>query len=236
MQLLTEPETREILRQTGVDTGLFRFARNKNEALRFSSEIGYPVVLKVVSPQISHKTDAGGVALNLNDAYAVDEAYKRITRAAIEYDHSAEVLGVLVTPYYPSGVEVIVGLSEDPQFGPVIMTGLGGVFVEVFRDVTFRIAPVTERVAADMLRSLKAFELLNGFRGTQLCDVDALALLISKVSSIPFNFPAVVPAPAKRKASVLDYVPLELDLNPVRVFEKGKGLAVLDARLVLRLA
>jgi len=213
----TEPKVRAFLSKFGIPCEDFRFAGSPSEAVEAAKEIGYPVALKVVSPEISHKTDAGGVKLGLLAPQAVEDAYREIIASCGRYDPQATIDGVIVTPMYGPGVDVIVGLTTDPQFGPVLMVGLGGILVELLKDVSFRVAPVTPEDAYAMLAELKGYRLLRGFRGAVPCDVDALVSLMCKTSRLPF--------------SSGDVVIKELDLNPVRVFEEGRGLAVLDARM-----
>lgn len=212
----TEPKVRAFLTEQGIPCGDYRFAATAKEAARAAGEIGFPVALKVVSAQISHKSDAGGVKLSLGTAQAVEGAYEDIMASCSAYDPKATVDGVIVTPMSGNGVEVIAGIARDPQFGPVLMVGLGGVLVEVLKDVSFRVAPATERDVRAMLAELKGYRLLEGFRGSGPADVDALVSLLVRLSRLPF-------APGPRIK--------ELDLNPIRVFGKGKGLAILDARM-----
>ncbi|HHY35052.1 MAG TPA: acetyl-CoA synthetase [Firmicutes bacterium] len=218
MRVWTEPEVRSFLASQGIDAGRFEFARTAEEAVEKAGAVGYPVAVKVVSREISHKTDAGGVKLDLDTPSSVRAAYYDIIESCKRYNPDAEIQGVIITPMCRGGVEVIAGLTRDPQFGPVLMVGLGGVFVEVFKDVSFRVAPVTAKDVWGMLKELKSYRLLQGFRGSPPADVEALVEFLVKVSRLPFE------------AGTGEIK--ELDLNPVRVLEQGRGLVVLDARMV----
>ncbi len=210
---LLEPEAYDLLASYGVPVPFHRSAVSAEEAEAAANEIGYPVVAKIISPDILHKTEAGGVHLNLHDAAAVRAAYRQITERARR--EKAAVRGVLISRMAPPGTEVIVGITPDPQFGPVMMFGLGGVFVEVYQDVSFRLIPLAERDAAAMIREIKAFPILQGVRGRKPADLQALTDLLLKVSRIAQETPEIA----------------EMDLNPVLVYEKG--LNVVDARVLL---
>lgn len=210
---LLEPEAYALLDSYRVSVPPHRFIRSAEEAEAAAAEIGYPVVAKIVSPDILHKTEVGGVLLHLNDGAAVKDAHRRI--AAIARERKAELRGVLISRMLPPAPEVIVGLSQDPQFGPMIMFGLGGIFVEVYQDVSFRLVPLTERDATAMIREVKAFPMLQGVRGGRPSDLEALRDLLLKVSKITEENPEIA----------------EIDLNPILVYEKGLGVA--DARILL---
>lgn len=218
MKVWTEPEVRGLLSAHGIEAGRFETARTEQEAAEKAQVLGYPVAMKVVSRQIVHKTDAGGVKLGLADEAQVRRAFHEILKSCREYRPEAEIEGVIITPMCGEGVDVIAGLVLDPQFGPVLMVGLGGIFVEVFEDVAFRIAPVTFREAMEMVSQLRGYRLLQGFRGKPPASVEVLAELLTKLSRLPFEFTG---------GEIR-----ELDLNPVRVLERGKGVAILDARMV----
>ncbi|MFQ5658687.1 MAG: acetate--CoA ligase family protein [Candidatus Methylomirabilales bacterium] len=210
---LLEPESYALLDSYGVTVPPHRFSRSADEAEAAAAEIGYPVVAKIVSPDIVHKTEVGGVLLNLNDGAAVKDAHRRIT--AIAKEHKADLRGVLIGRMLPPAPEVIVGVTPDPQFGPVIMFGLGGIFVEVYQDVSFRLVPLAERDATAMIHELKALPMLQGGRGSKPADLGALTDLLLKVSQIAQENPEIA----------------EIDLNPILVYEKGLGVA--DARILL---
>jgi len=213
-RLLTEIEAKELIKQAGIDIIDTRLAISKEDALSISQQLGFPVVLKVVSPDIIHKSDAGGVKLNLQTAEQVGEAYDDIMTIQKQYPE-ANIQGVAVQQMARPGVEVIIGISKDAQFGPVLMFGLGGILVEILKDVSFRIVPLARRDAGEMIREIKGFPLLDGYRGQEKVDLANLEELILKVSDYVDQHPEVE----------------ELDLNPVIAYSDG-AIAV-DARIVL---
>jgi acyl-CoA synthetase (NDP forming) len=211
--LLTEVESKQLLEQAGIPVVSARLATSADEAARIADETGYPVVLKVVSAEISHKSDIGGVELNLGDGAAVRAAYARIEAAVAKT--GAKLEGVSVQRMAAPGVEVIVGMTTDHQFGPVLMFGLGGVMVEVLKDVAFRVVPLEPRDASLMVREVKGYPVLEGVRGRAGADVAALEAFILKVSDFAATHPEVA----------------EIDLNPV--FAYPDGAIGVDARVVL---
>ena len=212
---LTEVEAKQLLAQGGLPVLETRLAATKKDALEAAQKLGYPVVLKIVSPQITHKSDAGGVKLNLASAEAVSDAFDAIMEGARTARPEATIEGVSVQRMAAPGVEVIVGVSTDAQFGPVLMFGLGGVLVEVLKDVAFRVIPITPRDARQMVREIQGYPLLQGYRGQEPADVAALEELLLKLSQFVEKHPEIA----------------EIDLNPVFAYSKG-ALAV-DARIVL---
>jgi len=214
--LLNEVESKQVLQQAGIPTTPARLARSRAEAVAAAGAIGYPVVLKVVSPDIVHKSDVGGVVLDLRDAGAVAEAYDRIMAAVTATQPDARVLGVAVQTMARPGIEVIAGMTRDRQFGPVLMFGLGGVLVEVLQDVAFRIVPLDERDADGMLREIKGFPVLQGYRGQAPADLAALRRLLLQLSDFVEQHPEIE----------------ELDLNPVLAY--SDGATAVDARILLR--
>lgn len=174
-----------------------------------------PVALKIVSPQILHKSEVGGVRLGLLGREAVGQAYEELVSRVGDVAREADLRGVLVTPMAPAGVEVIVGMARDAQFGPTVMFGLGGVLVELFRDVSFRVAPFDREVAMDMIQETRGHRVLQGLRGDRPKDVGAVAELLVQVSRLAARYPQI----------------REIDLNPVRVYESG--YSILDARILL---
>jgi acetyl-CoA synthetase (ADP-forming) len=212
---LLESEAKTIMKEYGVTVPKFQLATNEKEAAQIAETIGFPVVAKIVSPEIIHKSDAGGVKVGLKTAPDVEAAYKTIIENAKKYDPKANLLGVLIMEMAPQGTEVIVGAIKDPQFGATIMFGLGGIFVEVLKDVTFKIAPVTIDEAKEMITNLKAAALLKGYRNTPPADIDALAQIIVIVSKLLTEHPEIK----------------ELDLNPVLAY--AKGASTVDARIIL---
>jgi len=214
-KILTEVESKQLLEEVGVPTAHARLAATRDAAVQAARDIGLPVVLKIVSPQITHKTDVGGVKLDLKSAEEVAAAFDEIVAAARRAAPDAAIEGVSVQKMARSGIEVIVGVSTDPQFGPVLMFGLGGVLVEVLKDVAFRIIPIAPRDARQMIHDIKGFPLLEGYRGQDPADLAALENLLLRVSDFVEKHPEVS----------------ELDLNPVFAYKDG-ALAV-DARIVL---
>jgi len=212
---LLEPEAKTICRKYEIPVTNFEIAENETEAVKFAEEIGYPVVLKIVSPDIVHKSDVGGVIINLKDAKGVQDAYKQIMDNVKEHKPSAKIIGVLVQEMAPSSTEVIVGATKDPQFGPAIMFGLGGIFVEVLKDVTFRIAPITEDEAREMITEVRAYPLLKGYRNMPPADIDAIVKILLNTSRLVTEHEEIK----------------ELDLNPIMVYEKGAK--TVDARIIL---
>jgi acyl-CoA synthetase (NDP forming) len=213
--LLTEVESKELLKKAGIPVVEAKLARSKKEAISISKEMGFPVVLKISSPDVVHKSDSGGVKLGLANATEVGKAYNEIISSVKQAYPKAQIEGVSVQPMAPPGVEVIVGMSKDPQFGPVLMFGLGGILVEVLKDVSFRIVPVTARDAREMIREIKGYPVLEGYRGQKPASIPALEKLIVKVSQFVEKNPQIK----------------ELDLNPIFAYP-DKAVAI-DARIIL---
>lgn len=213
--LLNEVKSKELLKKAGIPVVEAKLAQSKKEAISISKEMGFPVVLKISSPDVIHKSDSGGVKLGLANATQVGKAYNEIISSVKQAYPEAQIEGVSVQPMAPPGVEVIVGMSKDPQFGPVLMFGLGGILVEVLKDVSFRIVPVTERDAREMIREIKGYPVLEGYRGQKPASIPALEKLIVKVSQFVEKNPQIK----------------ELDLNPIFAYP-DKAIAV-DARIIL---
>ncbi len=211
---LTEWRSKEILKGYGIPVTRERLVVAADEAVAAAQEIGFPVALKVMSPQLLHKSDFGGVILNLQDADEVRMSFEELNKRAELTNSEAHIEGILVQEMLKPGLEVMVGVKKDPIFGPAVAVGLGGVFVEVFEDLATRIAPVSETEARAMLAELKGKALLEGFRGRLPADADALAQIIIKVSWLALDLE--------------DYIE-ELDINPLVVYEKGKGAVAADA-------
>jgi len=212
---LLETEAKTICTEYDIPVTKFKLAKNEAEAVRFADEIGYPVVLKIISPDIIHKSDVGGVIVNLKDAKDVRNAYKQISKNVRKHKAKARIVGVLIQEMVPSSTEVIVGAIKDPQFGPAIMFGLGGIFVEVLKDVTFRVAPIAEDEAQEMISEVKAYPLLKGYRNTPPVDIDAITKILLSTSRLVMEHQEIK----------------ELDLNPIMVYEKGAK--TVDARIIL---
>jgi acetyltransferase len=213
---LLEPEAKRLLELHGASVVPGRAARDSAEAIRIAEEIGSPVALKIVSPDILHKSDAGGVRLGLDSPAEVERAFAAIVGSAREYRPEADVRGCLASGMVDPGCEVIIGTKIDPQFGPVIMFGIGGILVEVLKDVVFRVLPISRRAAKEMVSEIRAAPILNGFRGEPPADREALVELLLEVAEIVEAYPAIQ----------------EMDLNPVIVREDG--LTVVDARILLK--
>ena len=214
---LGELEGLELLDCYGFKTLPTHLAKNAGEAVALAEQIGYPVVMKIVSPQIIHKSDAGGVRINLGSADAVKAAFGEIEANARKYDPVAEIRGCLVQKMAPSGQEFILGVNRYPIFGPLIMCGMGGIFVEVFQDVAFRLAPVMRADAHEMIRQIKGFKLLTGFRGLPEADIAGIEKLIVGLSGLVTENPEIA----------------ELDINPLLIHEKRHGATVADCRIIL---
>lgn len=213
--ILTEVESKELIKQAGISVSQTKLAASKDKAISISKEFGFPVVLKIASPDVVHKSDAGGVKLGLRTSRQVGKAYDDILAAIQQKYPQAVIQGVSVQKMARPGVEVIIGMSKDAQFGPVLMFGLGGILVEVLKDVSFRIVPLAKRDAAEMIREIKGYPLLEGYRGREPVDVSNLEALLLKVSDFVERNPEVK----------------ELDLNPI--FAYSDGAVAVDARVVL---
>jgi len=214
---LLEEEGQEILRAYGFPLPKSSLAKNENDAVKIAKKIGYPVVMKIASPQIIHKSDAGGVKVNLTNDNEVKTAFKEIVKNAKKYNKKAVIKGVLILEMVKGGKEMIIGSKLEPGFGPVIMLGMGGIYVEILKDVTFRLAPVTVQEAEDMISSIKTKKLLEGVRGEKPSDIKKLSECIQRLSQLVIDFKEIK----------------ELDMNPVLVMEKGKGCKILDVRIGL---
>ena len=212
---LLETEAKELLKEYGIPVPDFKLIKSEDEITELAKEIFFPIVMKIVSPDIIHKTDAGGVKLNIKDETEAESAYQEIIFQAKKYNKNVEISGVIVYSMVPQGTEIIIGMMKDPHFGPVAMFGLGGIFVEVLKDVSFRIIPLEERDAREMITEIKGYEILKGVRGEGPKDIKAIKILLMKISKLTMENPEIK----------------EIDLNPVFVFEKG--LQVVDARMIL---
>ncbi|NHJ46377.1 MAG: acetyl-CoA synthetase [Asgard group archaeon] len=213
---LLEPESKIIIQELKLATTDFKIATNENEAKKFAKKIGFPVVMKIISPQIVHKTDAGGVKLNLTSEVSVVTAYKEIMKNAFKYDSKAEIRGVLIEKMVKPSTEIIIGVTRDPTFGPAIMFGLGGIFVELLKDVSFRIAPLEKKDAKQMIQEIKALPMLQGFRGGPNVNLALIEDALLKISEF-----------------VVEYIDdvLEIDLNPI--FAYDDKILTVDARIIL---
>lgn len=214
-KLLAEVEAKEVLREAGVPVNETFTAGSGEEAVSLSMKLGFPVVLKVLSRDVLHKTEAGGVELNLTGPEQVKKAYDRIIATAREKYPQARIEGVSVQKMIGGGTEVIIGMTKDPQFGPMLMFGLGGILVEVLKDVSFRIVPLAEADARDMISEIKGYPMLRGFRGSAPVNEEALAEVLIRLSSFIERHPEIE----------------EMDINPL--FATEKGVLAADARMVL---
>ena len=212
---LLEEEGLEILSAYGFPLPKSILAKTEDEAVEAANNIGYPTVMKIASPQIVHKSDAGGVKVNLSSDEEVRDAFKVIVDNAKKYDDKAEIKGVLIVEMVKGGKEMIIGSKLEPGFGPVVMLGMGGIYVEILKDVTFRLAPFTDQEANDMISSIKTKKLLEGVRGEKPSDVEKLSECIQRLSQLVTDFREIK----------------ELDMNPVLVMEKGEGCKILDVRI-----
>lgn len=213
--MLTEIEAKQLLKGAGIGVVETRLATSKEQAVAIAKELGYPVVMKIASADVVHKSDAGGVKLGLKTATQIGKAYDEIMKSIKAAFPNAKIDGVSVQTMARQGVEVIIGMSKDAQFGPVLMFGLGGVLVEILKDVSFRIVPLVKRDAKEMIREIKGFPLLEGYRGSEPVDVENLENMLLKVSEFIEKTPEIK----------------ELDLNPI--FAYKDGAVAVDARVIL---
>jgi len=214
---LLEEEGQEVLRAYGFPLPQSILAKAAPDAVKAAKKIGFPVVMKIASPQIIHKSDAGGVKVGIANEKDVEAAFEQIIKNAKKYDKNATIKGVLVQEMVQGGKELIIGSKLEPGFGSVVMLGMGGIYVEVLKDVTFRLAPITDKEADDMIGSIKTKKLLEGVRGEKPSDLKKLSELIQRLSALVTDFPEIK----------------ELDMNPVLVMEQGKGCKILDIRIGL---
>lgn len=215
---LGDAEAREIMEAYGLRIPHSVLAKTAEEAVQAANSMGYPVVMKVASPDILHKSDIGGVRLNVRDADQVRDLFDLLIYRAQRYMPEAQIWGVLVQEMVAKGKEVIIGVNRDPQFGPLLMFGLGGIYVEVLKDVTFRIAPVSRQEATEMMDEIRSYHLLRGVRGEKPSDLEAIVDAILRVSQLVTDFPEIV----------------EMDINPLMVHEAGSGAVAVDSRFVLK--
>ncbi len=213
--ILTEDKAKKILKEHSIPVPKEELAENEEKAVEIAKKIGFPVVLKLISPDILHRSDAKAIVLNVKNEEEVKEKFKEIIKNAKNFNPHAKIEGVLVQEMLPQGREVIVGLIKDPQFGHVVMFGLGGIFVEILKDVSFRVAPINKKEALKMIKEIKGYKILEGTRGISPSDIDAIADIIVKVSELGVKMPEIK----------------ELDINPLFAYEKG-AVAV-DCRIIL---
>ncbi len=216
---LIEIRALEALKAYGFPIVPYKLAPTADEAVAASDEIGYPVVMKIVGPKILHKTDVGGVKLDLRDGPAVRTAYETmVATVRSRLGNDVEIWGVLIQKMMDRGKEVILGVTRDNRFGPVLMVGLGGIYTEILKDVSFRLAPIRENEADEMIREIRSIKLLQGARGEPPSDLGAVAECLLRLSEFVTDHPNIH----------------ELDVNPLLVYARGKGAVVADARIILK--
>jgi acyl-CoA synthetase (NDP forming) len=209
----------EILTEYGFVVPKIELAETGQEAVELANKFGYPVVMKIASPDILHKSDIGGVRLGVNSPAEVERAFEEIISSARRFMSSALILGVTINQMIPKGKEVILGMAKDPDFGPMLMFGLGGIYVEVLKDVAFRIAPIDRREANSMITEIRSFPLLRGVRGEEPADIPSIADSLVKLSHLVTDFPEII----------------EMDINPLMVMPSGKGAVAVDCRISVEL-
>jgi acyl-CoA synthetase (NDP forming) len=212
---LLETEAKELLREYGIPVPDFKLIKSEDEIVGLAKEINFPIVMKIVSPDIIHKTEAGGVKVGIKDEKEAKAAYQNIIYKVKKYKKEAKISGVIAYSMISQGTEIIIGMMKDPCFGPTIMFGLGGIFVEILKDISFRILPLEERDAEEMISEIKGYQILKGIRGETPKDVKSIRDVLMKISQLVMDNPEIK----------------EIDLNPIFVF--NKGLQVVDARMIL---
>ena len=211
-------ESFDILKAYGIPAVGTAITTKLEDTVAAAEEIGYPLVMKIISPQISHKSDVGGIKLNLNNKEEVEEAYNDMMENIPLIEPDADLEGVQLQKMLSGGKEVIVGMVKDPTFGPMIMFGLGGIYVEILKDVKFAIAPVNHEEAYSMVKNIKTHKLLEGARGENPADIDSITEVILRISQLVTDFPEIN----------------EFEINPLIVFDEGEGALAVDMRLVLK--
>jgi acetate---CoA ligase (ADP-forming) subunit beta len=214
-KILSEIESKQLLKQININTTAIEIADSVDTAVMSSHKIGFPIVLKIASPDITHKSDVGGVKTNLKTPAEVAEAYQEIMASVKEKFPQARIEGITVQNMARPGLEIIIGVTRDPQFGPVIMFGIGGIWVEVLKDVSFRLVPITPADAEEMIKEIKGYALLKGYRNMETANTQILADILLKISDFANLHPEIK----------------EMDLNPVLAY-KDEAIAV-DARIIL---
>ena len=214
---LIELESKRVLTAWGVQVNRTELARDLSEAIKVAREVRYPIVLKIASPDIIHKSEAKGVKVGLSSELELRQSFGELIDNARAYKPDAKILGVTIQEYLPPAREVIVGTLQDPSFGATVMFGLGGVWVEILEDVSFKLAPLSAEDARGMVQEIKGYPVLAGIRGAPPADINALVDIIQKVGQLAHEFPEIA----------------EMDLNPIFAFDDGKGAVVADARIIL---
>jgi acetyltransferase len=212
-----EIKGKDILSAYGFKIPVGSLAINPEEAIEIAERIGFPVALKIASPNILHKTDMGGIQLNLANSEAVEDAYDLMMLKIAKRAPEAQIDGIYVEQMVPRGLEVIMGMNRDPQFGPMLMFGLGGIFIEVLKDVAFHLAPITESEAIQMLKSTRSYTMLENRRDKHGIDINAIAAGLQRISQLATDFPQII----------------EIDINPFIVGDVGSEPVVADVHLTL---
>jgi acyl-CoA synthetase (NDP forming) len=216
-KVLTEYESYRVFDEIGIPFAPFRFCKDKQEILKAVDELGFPVAAKVVSPDILHKTDAGCIKLGIRDNEELVTVYEELLQNAKSYKSDADIHGILLQKMLPPGIETIIGIKKDPQFGHIILFGLGGIFVEVFEDISIRRVPITRMDAEEMINEIKGKKVLRGIREKKQRDIDGIIDCLMKLSSFVKQYPEIE----------------ELDINPLFVYEQGKGVISADALIII---
>jgi acetyltransferase len=214
---LSEHQSKELLNLYGIRVTREQVVRSPREAIRFAEEIGFPVVLKIDSPDILHKSEARVIRLGVGSKEEILRSYDEIIKNAEKYDPDAKINGVLVQEMIQNGTEVMIGMSQDPQFGPTIAFGMGGIFVETLKDISLRVTPLSKFDAEQMVSEIKGYPILQGVRGRKRADIEALAETLMRL--------AVLAQDCRNTIS-------EIDINPLIVFDEGRGVTALDALVV----
>jgi len=214
-KVLLEPESKTLCSLYGIPVTVFDVAKDEEEAVEKAKKVGFPIVMKIVSPDVLHKSEAGGIVVGVKDEEEVRRRYKEIIGNVKKHIPNARIYGILIQEMAPQGIETIVGCIKDPQFGHAVMFGLGGIFVEVLKDVAFRVAPLSKEDAEDMIKEIKGYPILKGYRGSKPADTASLIDILLKVSKMVEELPIIN----------------QMDLNPVFVYEKGAK--VIDARIII---
>jgi len=217
LRLIGEQDAKDILQAYGIYTAAGDGAHTTHDAVRIANRIGYPVVMKIASPDISHKSDVGGVKIGLRNAQEVEDAFELMMLRVRQRAPEARLDGVVVQEMVAGGKEVIVGMTRDAQFGPLLMFGLGGIYVEFIKDIAFELAPLTDEEATNLITSTKTYALLRGVRGEEATDVEQIAECLMRISQLVIDFPEIS----------------ELDINPLKVRQLGQAAVAIDARIGL---
>jgi acyl-CoA synthetase (NDP forming) len=215
---LPEPEAHEVLKAYGFPVLKSHLATNVEEAIAAAEKIGFPVAMKIVSPDILHKVDVGGVKVNIQTKAQLRREHKNLMASVKSHKPDAEIWGVFIQKMAGKGKEAIIGMNRNPLFGPILLFGLGGVYVELFKDVSFRIAPLRELGTFRMIKQIRGYKMFDGFRGEPPSDVKSIAECLQRLSQLVIECEEIE----------------ELDINPLIVYKKGDGAAVVDARILIK--